>query len=137
MITKQNAKNWLPLVQALAEGRNIQYGWTRRDGSVTWHDIDEMESSPSEYRIKPEPKLRPWKPEEAPRAIIVKPKGDIGTANTKAACLCLPSMSSFVLINADNHDCHKFMNLDDLARGYVRIHEDGTESPCGVMEDAP
>jgi hypothetical protein len=52
-----NAKDYLPLVQALAEGKQIQVkildGWS---GGVGWVDFI---YDPSYYRIKPEPR-RIW-----------------------------------------------------------------------------
>ncbi|MCX2894843.1 hypothetical protein ORG27_14785 [Stenotrophomonas lactitubi] len=52
-MNKDNAKDYLPLVQALADGKVIQIEidgvWT--DGNE-FHFVDQ----PSEYRIKPEPR---------------------------------------------------------------------------------
>lgn len=48
-----NAKDYLPLVQALAEGKEIE--WMNMDDK--WQVLLEpsFESDPSKYRIKPEP----------------------------------------------------------------------------------
>lgn len=54
-----NAKAYLPFVQALAEGKTIQWS----PGSYAeWKDTPELYfgNDPSRYRIKPEPKLAPW-----------------------------------------------------------------------------
>lgn len=48
-----NAKDYLPLVQALAEGNVIQY--KLRDGWSTGGDVD-FSLPPDQYRIKPEPR---------------------------------------------------------------------------------
>lgn len=51
---KSNAKDFLPLVQALAEGKTIQ----QRTGSgCAWHDVTSVSfgGDPTNYRIKPEP----------------------------------------------------------------------------------
>ena len=52
-MNKDNAKDYLPLVQALAEGKVIQ----GVDGGGEWEDMREVYfSQPSyQYRIKPEP----------------------------------------------------------------------------------
>lgn len=52
-MNKNNAKDYLPLVQALAEGKVIQ----GVDGGGEWEDLREVYfSQPSyQYRIKPEP----------------------------------------------------------------------------------
>ena len=57
-----NAKDYLPFVQALAEGKTIQL-WKESD--KTWNDIKYnicFDCEPKLYRIKPsEPKYRPFK----------------------------------------------------------------------------
>lgn len=56
-MTREQAKELLPLIQAYAEGKAIQ----RTDG-YDWYDLDEPDfiGSCSYYRIKPEPKYRPF-----------------------------------------------------------------------------
>lgn len=53
-MNKDNAKDYLPLVQALAEGKTIQYKLDY-DG---WSDIacPNFDEEANNYRIKPEPK---------------------------------------------------------------------------------
>lgn len=50
----QNAKDFLPLVQALADGKTIQMIY----GDGTWRDHPHLDLSgcPKDYRIKPEPR---------------------------------------------------------------------------------
>lgn len=54
-MNKDNARDYLPLVQALAEGKVIQYR-----GPVTdrWADCThpDFSADPDQYRIKPEPR---------------------------------------------------------------------------------
>ena len=56
-MNKENAKEYLPLVQALAEGKTIQSG---QIGGSDRHWVDnlnvEFSNPPAFYRIKPEPK---------------------------------------------------------------------------------
>lgn len=58
---RQQAKELLPIISAFAEGKRIQYyygdNWVdiRPDTAVDFSD------NPSNYRIKPEPKYRPFK----------------------------------------------------------------------------
>lgn len=64
-MTKEEAKELLPIIQAWAEGKEIQF----KSRSGKWIDIEENEGlsfvySPSDYRIKPEPKYRPFKNQE-------------------------------------------------------------------------
>jgi len=54
-MNKYNAKEFLPIIQALADDKTIQY----RIGHELWHDIewvDTIEGHSSAYRIKPEPR---------------------------------------------------------------------------------
>jgi hypothetical protein len=52
-MNKENAKDYLPLVHALADGKIVQ---TKFNG--LWHDYGEMAFSlpPEDYRIKPTPR---------------------------------------------------------------------------------
>ena len=60
-MTREEVKKMLPIMQAYAEGRTIQF----LDGGK-WHDLCETDfyKSPDRYRIKPEPKYRPFKSKE-------------------------------------------------------------------------
>ena len=60
-MTREEAKELLPIIQAWAEGKNIQF---LSDGE--WHDINQADFTcyPDKYRIKPEPKYRPFKTQE-------------------------------------------------------------------------
>lgn len=54
-MNKDNAKDYLPLVQALADGKQIQSQLGLR---LEWRDTNhpDFSMSPEQYRIKPEPK---------------------------------------------------------------------------------
>jgi len=66
-MNKDNAKDYLPLVQALAEGRTIQEKWTTTrqawrdyDGCGAGGDVLPLDEIPLvDLRIKPEPR-RAW-----------------------------------------------------------------------------
>lgn len=55
-MTRDEAKQLLPIIQAYAEGKKIEYR-IFEGGQPVWHDYDEhcFTSSPDRYRIKPEP----------------------------------------------------------------------------------
>ena len=65
-MTREEAKELLPIIQAFAEGKTIQVKITDN----RWYDwkdkTDELNfnSGPQSYRIKPEPKYRPFKNQE-------------------------------------------------------------------------
>ena len=60
-MTRAEVKEMLPILQAYAEGRTIQF----LDGGK-WLDLCETDfyKSPERYRIKPEPRYRPFKTQE-------------------------------------------------------------------------
>lgn len=59
-MTREEAKELLPIIQAWAEGKPIEIGDT-----LGWKDLivesPNFDCKPSCYRIKPEPKYRPFK----------------------------------------------------------------------------
>ena len=60
-MTREETKEMLPIIQAFAEGKTIQY--RTEDG---WKDISnpKFNDFPNEYRIKPETNYRPFKSQE-------------------------------------------------------------------------
>lgn len=66
-MNRQQAKELLPIIQAFAEGKTIQYNSEK--GNPQWIDVQPNErvdfsQHPSKYRIKPESKYRPFANEE-------------------------------------------------------------------------
>lgn len=65
MITREAAKELLPIIQAFAEGKPIQ---DKIEGMTDWVDTDEInleyEGQKIKHRIKPEIKCRPFKTQE-------------------------------------------------------------------------
>ena len=61
-MTREEAKELLPIIQAFAEGKTIQY----RTSNNEWVDTykPSFSDSSSNYRIKPKPKYRPFKTKE-------------------------------------------------------------------------
>ena len=60
-MTREEAKEMLPIIQAWADGKIIQ---VREKGRWVELCIDDFTRSPDMYRIKPEPKYRPFKNQE-------------------------------------------------------------------------
>lgn len=60
-MTKEDIKKFMPLMQAMLEGKTIQYNYNGQIGD--WSDVEEIYigNKVSNYRIKPEPKYRPFK----------------------------------------------------------------------------
>ena len=62
-MTKEEAKELLPIIQAFADGKVIQ---CKNCITNEWRDFDEpaFNGLPDNYRIKPEPKYRPFETKE-------------------------------------------------------------------------
>ena len=64
-MTREEAKELLPIIQAFAEGKPIQ---DKIEGITDWVDTNEInlefEGQKIKHRIKPEPKFRPFKSQE-------------------------------------------------------------------------
>lgn len=68
-IYKGEIQRLMSIFQAMAEGRTIQFAangnsWTDIDGDEEGLFLDTLISTPQRYRIKPEPKYRPFKDAE-------------------------------------------------------------------------
>lgn len=61
-MNRKQAKELLPIIQAFAEGKIVQF----KSAFGNWTDCDDVlfNYSPKDYRIKPEPKYRPFKDKE-------------------------------------------------------------------------
>ena len=60
-MTREEAKEMLPIIKAWAEGKTIQ---VKEHGRWVELCIDDFNLCPDMYRIKPEPKYRPFKTKE-------------------------------------------------------------------------
>lgn len=60
-MTREEAKELLPIIQAFADGKQIEYGI---DGENWINTVTPTWNSDYVYRIKPEPKYRPFENEE-------------------------------------------------------------------------
>ena len=61
-MTREEAKELLPIIKAFAEGKTIQY---KNKVNPEWEETDcPIWAKESKYRIKPEPKYRPFKTQE-------------------------------------------------------------------------
>ena len=81
-MTREEAKELLPIMQAYAEGKTIQF----LNGGK-WYDVYETDfhQSPDIYRIKPEPNYRPFNTQEECCNEMLKhqPFGWVRSINTK------------------------------------------------------
>lgn len=63
-MNRNQAKQLLPIIQAYAEGKAIESRCIKGDTSLWYDDKDPSFDDDFEYRIKPEPKFRPFKDAE-------------------------------------------------------------------------
>lgn len=129
-MNREKAKSFLPLIQALAEGKTIQI----LDENNNWTDslfINVEYTSPEVYRIKPDPKYRPfnnarecWEEMQKHQPFgWVKCKD--GSTTNKFMFICDISDKDAVFNN-----CIEF-TYDDFLEDYV--FADGT--PFGILEE--
>ena len=60
-MTREEAKQLLPIIQAFAEGKAIESRCIKEDKSLWYDDENPSFDNDLEYRIKTEPKYRPFK----------------------------------------------------------------------------
>ena len=124
-MTRKEAKELLPIIQAWVEGKTIQYklkgGWQDMD-NPSFNDL------PSEYRIKPEPIYRPFKSQEECWNEMHK-HPDFGWVRSKqwGSYALLGNISKVIIRSTD--ECHKD-SMDYIYEAYT--FTDGT--PFGVKE---
>ena len=63
-MTREEAKQLLPIIHAFAEGKAIESRCIKGDKSLWYDDEDPSFDDDLEYRIKPEPTYRPFKDAE-------------------------------------------------------------------------
>ena len=124
-MTRKEARELLPLIQAYAEGKTIQ----RIDDKNEWNDlcIVNFDFSPNKYRIKPEPKYRPFKNDDECWQEMLKhqPFGWVKGKYSKVLYHIESIASDRVVYAFGNH-----MSFDFIVKNYEFV--DGT--PLGIKE---
>ena len=124
-MTRKEARELLPLIQAYAEGKTIQ----RIDDKNEWNDlcIVNFDFSPNKYRIKPEIKYRPFKNDDECWQEMLKhqPFGWVKGKYSKVLYHIESIASDRVVYAFGNH-----MSFDFIVKNYEFV--DGT--PLGIKE---
>ena len=128
---QHEAKQFLPIIQAWADGKTIQ--WRETPTSGQWHDylsvgLCNFSGSADEYRIKPEPKLRPWKPDEVPFGALIRVKASKVWHLIVGVCGDMGDLRAGHAFSGSLTWC--------LFQAEHSIDGGKTWLPCGVMEDA-
>lgn len=122
-MTREEAKEWLPIIQAWAEGKPIQFN------SGSWIDITKdlyTSNQSSNYRIKPEPKYRPFKNQKECWNEMLKHQPFGWVRSTMSDSLYLIESIS------DEINCNRTITSYNVAFEWFKF-ADGT--PFGIKED--
>ena len=123
-MTREEVKKMLPIMQAYAEGRTIQF----LDGGK-WLDVYESDfyKSPERYRIKPEPKYRPFKTQEECWNEMMKhqPFGWVKEISSEMLYLINGISDMSIVIMEDISSFKEAMNIYEFKDG----------APFGVIEE--
>ena len=127
-MTREEAKQLLPIIQAFAEGKAIESRCIKGDKSLWYDDEDPSFDDDLEYRIKPEPTYRPFKDAEEcwQEMLKHKPFGWVKSTLFKDFALVNRVTTLYVEINRDIIDykdaLEKFTFADDNNFG-VKVEE--------------
>ena len=123
-MTREEAKEWLPVIQAFAEGKTIEYS----NQGEPWVETDcPLWISNCEYCIKPEPKYRPFKTKEECWNEMLKhqPFGWVKEINSEM----------LYLINGISNMCIVIMEDISSFKEALNIYEFKDGTPFGIRED--
>lgn len=118
-IYKGEIQRLLPIFQAMADGRIIQFAsngndWADIDGEEEGLYLDTLIDNPQYYRIKPEPKYRPF-------------------ANAEECWHEMQKHQPFGWIKDRNGSKFIIENVD--SRGFVEVYDEGTCTFKDVFEN--
>ena len=124
-MTREEAKNLLPIIQAFADGKVIEIfddeiGWVKKENP-------KFNLNPDFYRIKPEPKYRPFKRQEECWNEMLKhqPFGWVKEIPSEMLYLINGMSNESIVIMEDISSFKEAMNIYEF--------KDGT--PFGIKEE--
>ena len=129
MLRREEVKELLPILQAFAEGKQIQ---DKIEGLTDWVDTDvinfKYEGQKIKHRIKPEPKYRPFKTKEECWDEMMKhqPFGWVKEISSEMPCLINAITNKNIVIMEDISSFKKALNIYEF--------KDGT--PFGIKEES-
>ena len=103
-MTREEIKKMLPILVAFAEGKAIESRCVKGDKSLWYDDEDPSFDDDFEYRIKPEPKYRPFKDAEECWAEMFKhqPFGVTKFKNAKSGYYMITYIASGAVVGMNN-----------------------------------
>lgn len=135
-MTKEDIKKFMPLMQAMLEGKTIQYYAYGREWVDTEHICLEFDDNIRNYRIKPEPKYRPFKTQEECWAEMQKhqPFGWLKSKKNESFC-CIGEVSWSDAFR----DVHiTYSTNESLAHSTISVFNEYTfadGTPFGIREE--
>ena len=135
-MTREEAKVLLPIIQAFAEGKVIECRTKPSALSKSWQDMNEWTEmkeiefwNNTEYRVKPEPKYRPFKDAEEcwEEMLNHQPFGWVKLKDTESGYYMLKGIASQVVIG-----------FNETAFSYKKVFEDYTFADgavFGILEE--
>ncbi len=125
---RNQAKALLPIIQAYAEGKALESRCIKGDKSLWYDDEDPSFDNDFEYRIKPEPKYRPFKDAEECWQEMQnhKPFGFVKFKDTESGYYMLTGISRGVGVG-----------INESLFSYDRVFDDYTfadGTPFGIKE---
>lgn len=135
-MNRQQAKDLLPIIQAFAEGKTIQYCCSNKNGIPQWTDVQfnekvDFSDSPQKYRIKPELKYRPFKDAEECWQEMLKHQPFGWVTNKKDnRKICILKLDNCSVAHINAYDIAVCTNYKCLYDDWIFI--DGT--PFGTKE---
>ena len=128
-MTREEAKQLLPIIQAFAEGKAIESRCIKGDKSLWYDDEDPSFDNDLEYRLKPESKYRPFKDVEECWQEMQKhqPFGWVKNNETQSFFVCKAFGNLLFSIGIED----KPYNYNEVLRYYT--FADGT--PFGVKDE--
>ena len=126
-MTREEAKEWLPIIQAWAEGKPIQYQINPGSWVIDINKDLYTSNPPSNYRVKPEPNYRPFKSQEECWNEMLKhqPFGWIRNKVNRAMIHISFALGGYVMLATENR------GFSDVFDKFEFV--DGT--PFGIKEE--
>lgn len=125
---RNQAKALLPIIQAYAEGKAIESRCIKGDKSLWYDDEDPSFDNDFEYRLKPEPKYRPFKDAKECWAEMLKhqPFGWVVGRRDGVMYLirCLEYVSVYTSIQYSFKDAFDKFAFADLVPFGVKVEEE-------------
>ena len=118
-MNRNQAKELFPIIKAFAEGRTIQYRINGNESAI-WDDVDkkyhDFKPHSFQYRIKPEPKYRPFKDAEECWTEMLKhqPFGWLTSQNGEVKSFIISIDNEGLVIGDRNNGVMGFFTATDL-----------------------